>query len=323
MWPQKSNPDVGIFIKEQVDSLKKKYPELLFDTYIIKGSEGKLNYLKSIFDLRKLLKQKLYNIVHIHYGLSAMFLLFLGKKLLSKSSFMLTLHGSDIMPQAGKYLQQKISLMASKRSDMVIAVSYSMQGILQRNNIKHENIPCGVDTVVFDIHNHDRAGLNNKNIVVFPSRPGNKVKNYSLFLGVMDIVSKTFKNLQVETIENMNRQEVAELLNRAKCLVMTSISEGSPQVVKEALMTGLPVVSVNVGEVNKILKGLPNCYISKHYNSDEIAGYVNVILNTDINRSELRNTFMRKGYDQSSICKKIYCIYKNLAKTKAEQMTNT
>lgn len=316
MWPLKKGSFAGIFVKEQVDALKKKYPELLFDKYIIKGSEGKLNYIKSIFHLRKRLQQNSYDIIHCHYGLSALFMLFLGKTLLLKSSYIITLHGSDIMPQAGNYLQQRISLMASKRSDMVIAVSHSMNDILKKNDIKHTNIPCGVDTTIFNIGNHHRAGFNNKNIIVFPSKPENKIKNYPLFLEAMKKVSKSYKNLRFATIDNMNRLEVAKLLNRAKCLVMTSMSEGSPQVVKEALMTGLPVVSVNVGEVHEILEGLPNCFVSKHYDSDEIADYVNLVLNTKIDRSTLRNTFMKKGYDQNSICKKIYSVYKNGSKTK-------
>ncbi len=51
------------------------------------------------------------------------------------------------------------------------------------------------------------------------------------------------------------RTEVAALMNVADCLLMTSHSEGSPQVVKEALSCGCPVVSVDVGDVAEQIEG--------------------------------------------------------------------
>jgi glycosyltransferase involved in cell wall biosynthesis len=42
---------------------------------------------------------------------------------------------------------------------------------------------------------------------------------------------------------------------------MTSLDEGSPNCVKEALACGVPVVSVDVGDVRKMISGLSNCSI--------------------------------------------------------------
>ena len=44
---------------------------------------------------------------------------------------------------------------------------------------------------------------------------------------------------------------------------MTSITEGSPQVIKEALACGCPIVSVDVGDVKLVIDGVDGCYIAR------------------------------------------------------------
>jgi len=45
MWPIESAPYYGIFVKEQVEALKKYYPDVKNDLYFINGKQSKLNYL--------------------------------------------------------------------------------------------------------------------------------------------------------------------------------------------------------------------------------------------------------------------------------------
>lgn len=54
----------------------------------------------------------------------------------------------------------------------------------------------------------------------------------------------------------MSRIEVATLYQNADLMIMTSISEGSPQVVKEAMACNLPVISTNVGDVAHLLENV-------------------------------------------------------------------
>ena len=42
---------------------------------------------------------------------------------------------------------------------------------------------------------------------------------------------------------------------------MTSINEGSPMMIKEALACNRPIISTNVGDVSEIINRLDNCYV--------------------------------------------------------------
>jgi hypothetical protein len=50
--------------------------------------------------------------------------------------------------------------------------------------------------------------------------------------------------------------QVPQWLNASDVLLMTSLHEGSPTIVKEALACGLPTVSVDVGDVGEQIKGV-------------------------------------------------------------------
>ncbi len=62
---------------------------------------------------------------------------------------------------------------------------------------------------------------------------------------------------EVELLPKVSQQEVYELMNRADVLLFSSIKEGLPNVVVEAMAIGLPVISTNCGGVEELLSD--NC----------------------------------------------------------------
>jgi len=60
---------------------------------------------------------------------------------------------------------------------------------------------------------------------------------------------------------SLPHNDIALLMNRADCLLLTSRSEGMPNVVVEALASGIPVVATNVGDVSCVVGNDSNGYV--------------------------------------------------------------
>ncbi len=50
-------------------------------------------------------------------------------------------------------------------------------------------------------------------------------------------------------------------MNAADVMLLTSMSEGSPNVIKEALACNCPIVTTDVGDVHERLDGVEGCYV--------------------------------------------------------------
>jgi teichuronic acid biosynthesis glycosyltransferase TuaC len=50
-------------------------------------------------------------------------------------------------------------------------------------------------------------------------------------------------------------------MNACHAMVLTSLWEGSPNVVKESMACNLPIVSVHAGDVSEVIDGCEGCFI--------------------------------------------------------------
>ena len=99
MYPVNCHKYYGIHVKEQIDSLTDTISgEVIF---INAFENGKIEYLKSIFGIFRKLKSSHYDYIHIHYGISGLFLLLYRPDI----KIFLTLHGGDILPEQKNYIQ--------------------------------------------------------------------------------------------------------------------------------------------------------------------------------------------------------------------------
>ena len=169
--------------------------------------------------------------------------------------------------------------------------------------VKYEILPCGVDTDFFQPKEH-QENRSTKHLV-FPGDPKLTVKNFALFEKVMQRLEEDAAfEFSFSCIQNLSRSEVRNLLADADCLLMTSVSEGSPQIIKEALSCNLPVVSVDVGDVKEMVSGIPSCAVSE---SGEVVALASLVTKALKDRSrEIRNAFLSKHiYDNQSICQRL------------------
>ena len=74
----------------------------------------------------------------------------------------------------------------------------------------------------------------------------------------------------------MINSEVIDFLNNLDIYIQTSISEGSPLTIKEAMASSLIVISSNVGGVNSLIKNNVDGFLVRKNDTDD---FVKTILN--------------------------------------------
>lgn len=309
VYPTLSNPYSGLYVKEQIDSIKLKYSNVKFDVYYIDHYKGKFEYIKSIINVNSLIRNNNYDVIHIHYGIAGLFLLNPFKH--KTPPVVVTFHGSDIQPNGGNgKLSEYISKTIAKRANAVIVLNNTMSKIVSKYNANRLIIPCSVNLKIFRKKYHNQ---NKKPIIIFPSNRTRAVKNYALFRQVLDILKKEYGLDPIEReIKNMSREQVADLFSNADLLLMTSKSEGSPQVIKEAMACDLPCVSTPVGDVNVLLDGVKDSYVSKEHSASELAALSYQSLKRKGKGISGREKCIKLGIDSDNIAIRIYNLYQEI-----------
>ena len=312
MWPTSNHQYFGIFVKEQIECLEKRYSNLETEIFFINGKKNKFNYLISILKINwKLLNNK-YDVIHIHFGLSGLFLLFNPYLM---TPVVTTLHSADIDIVKSTRWIIWISKQVVKRSKKVFYLNDKMLKILSEYKYKLTYLPCGVNTE--DFYEEHIPFENNSISIGFPANFNRPEKNYKLFLEIVEeIKNELNQDINVVEFHNKTRLEVRNSLNTINLLIMTSLSEGSPQIIKEALSCNTPIISSNVGDVEKLLKGVDNCFLIDSFCSVDYSKQALKILTKSRNqqRSNGRKQIFNLSLDEKSISEKIYSEYFNLIK---------
>ena len=245
------------FVKEQADALQTGFGINIRHLLIEKG--GFSGTLKAIGKLKEYTSNNLVDIIHVHYGLWTMVAVITKFLFLKKYKIVVTYHGSDIY----KSSERPVSLFFSKFASWNILVSGRM---LKYFHKKFAIIPCGIDTEIKYVYRKEYRDENkwteNDFVVLFSSSFKRKVKDPSFAFDVIDQLKKTCKK-HVIFIElaGFSRFELTRLMQAADAMLMCSVSEGSPQVIKEAILNRLPVVSNDIGDVRSICGHTDNTFI--------------------------------------------------------------
>jgi len=140
-------------------------------------------------------------------------------------------------------------------------------------------IPCGINVDIFSPHDKERAReiMNlekEKTYVLFAGAFSNPIKNAAL---AQSAVKKAGAHIQLIELKGYSRKEVILLFNASDAALMTSLMEGSPQFIKEAMACNCPVVTTNVGSVKEIIDGTEGCFICEN-NAEEIGEKLKLVL---------------------------------------------
>jgi glycosyltransferase involved in cell wall biosynthesis len=141
------------------------------------------------------------------------------------------------------------------------------------------------------------------------SLPDNDVyKNQELAEAASAIIKVERDNTVLEKIRDVPHAMMTIYLNAADALIVTSLKEGSPNIVKEAMACNLPVVTVKCGDVSQRLKHVYPSRVVNSYDPRPIASAVMDILKSK-SRSNGREELRKQNLDSESVAKSLIKIY--------------
>jgi glycosyltransferase involved in cell wall biosynthesis len=303
MYPNQNNCYSGIFVKNQIDSLGKKG----IDYQLVCLGRNFGGYRKTI-SLKN--EAKWADIIHAHFGhVGSLGLIW---KYIEHKPIIVSYCGSDILGALNtkeRFLAE-VNAFLSKYVDCAIVRSAGLAKKVRTKSV--EIIPCGIDTSLFQEIDKSEArkaiklGDYTGKLILFLGQKNNRVKNFSLFKKALEYLDFEFRHL---LLENIPYAEVPYYMNAADVCVLTSLYEGSPNVIKEAMACNRPIVSVGVGDVKEMLCDIDGCFV---VTSDPNQIAKGIKLAVGFSRTNARKKIFDSGLDLDATADKIIKVYKEV-----------
>jgi glycosyltransferase involved in cell wall biosynthesis len=113
-------------------------------------------------------------------------------------------------------------------------------------------------------------------------------------------------------MKGFNRHQVAMLLNGCDMLLLPTKSEGSPQVLKEAMACNCPVVATEVADIAFLLEGVTNSYVTT-FDPKDVAEKIQRVIDCG-ERTNGRKRIEELKLDNPQVAETILGIYKSIVK---------
>lgn len=304
------------FVTEQGESLRKAGCEV--DYFLVKG-----NYIKAVRALKNKIREFMPDVVHAHYGLSA-----ITAELQSLAPVVTTFHNGETHSW---YINFITSLM-SLRAKHVIYVAQHIHDMVYFKAKNYSIIPCGVsmDQCVVMDKEEARKKLGwgaKKKYVMFGGAFDNLRKNYKLLAEAVECLKNEGMN-DIECIEmrGMTREQCVLRMNACDVFALPTKNEGSPQALKEAMACNCPIVATDVADIKHLLGGLQGHYLlpnkqgnaawwkGDEHSAEELAELLKKALAFE-GRTEGRTRIVELGYTNEQIAEKLVSIYEHILKS--------
>jgi len=274
LYPSARNPVSGTFVFEQVRGLCQAAVEIT-TLEVDRLGEGISAYLGVGRKVKDAVRDHRPDLVHVMYG---GVLADLVTRAVRDRPVVVTFRGSDLYGEPFSPIRERImaaygviaSRQAARRATGVITVSRRLSEKLPKDvpRSKVRVIPSGVDLKVFQPMPKSECqttlGWNSRHFnVLFPANGERPVKRSHLTAAAVELTRETGIPAELHRLTGVSFSEVPVWMNASDVLILTSWHEGSPNVVKEALACNLPIVSVDVGDVEERIHGVSGCYIAE------------------------------------------------------------
>ena len=276
IYPTEDRPHKGTFIKSQADSLVAAGVEV----EILHPEPGPvlLRYFRTIMQVWLKARKHNFDIVHGHYGQWCLF-----TRLQWSTPVVASFHGSDLLGvplKNGKYsklhaLTANVSRWLCSRVDAVIVQSEVMKKAAKKEGVFV--IPTGVDFELFRPipRAEARAALGwdqDRYYILFGNDPARPEKGFWLAQAAVEHLHAKGVSVELVIANGLPQTELVQYINASNALMLSSISEGSPCVVKEAMACNIPVVATSVGDVAEVIGQTQGCSVCSHDPGDLAAG---------------------------------------------------
>ncbi|MBD1397717.1 glycosyltransferase [Pontibacter sp. JH31] len=300
------------FIKSQGESLKAAGIEV--DYFPLKG-KGFTGYIKAGLNLRKVLKLKQYDVIHAHYTLSG-WAAVIGAR---NTPVVISLMGSDAYGQITENIAQSIKskfyqLLTYLIQPFVTAIISKSENIEKHVYLKRKStiLPNGVNTNLFRPTTNDfrqELGLHaDKIYILFLGNRDKPIKNYTLAREAVALLN--MPDVELINPYPLDHADIPSYLNSVNVLVVPSLMEGSPNVVKEAMACNCPIVATDVGDIKWVIGDTDGCHLSD-FNPEEFAAKLKsaIAFSRDSGRTNGINRINELGLSAEDVANKLIDIY--------------
>lgn len=263
-WPRPEKPMHGIFVTDTVGGLQEQGVSV--DVLFIRGYRGVHCYLVAcvVMLMLSVVRRDKYRLVNSHGGEAAVAArCFLGRPVIA------SYWGSDILgPQQGDRVTRLKRFLVSRglRAHALLMTATTTKSKEMEEKLprpaRRRNwvIPDGVNRDRFTPVDRDQArrlaGWPPDEITVISVGRPVALKRLWLAEQAVQLAAAEIPTIRWRLVSDASPEEMPALYNAADCLIHTSLSEGSPNVIKEALACNLPVVATASGDIPELLEGV-------------------------------------------------------------------
>ena len=317
--PSPGAPGTMAATARQIDSLR----ALGVDMHVMdmKGIP-KLKYLLAIPRMRSLLRRV--DLVHAHYGFCGWL-----ARLQLRKPVVLSYMGSDLLGEptndgSGLEWFSRTMIPPNKRMarmvDAVIVKSAEMATVLAP--VESHVIPNGVDVTLFQPRDRAEARQDlewpsDGWTVLFPGNPDDPRKGYPLAREAVRHASEQLgTDIRIVPLKGVPPDRVATTMNACDAMLMTSLIEGSPNVVKEAMACDLPVAGVPVGDVEQMLTDVPGYAVCPR-DAQRLGVRLVELLKLPRKSVEGRRAIESRRLDLEGVARRVLHVYEETLKRRA------
>jgi glycosyltransferase involved in cell wall biosynthesis len=250
--PDAAAPQRGRWVRDQVEEVRR----LGVEVEVFSFPPGASHYIPAAVRLRRLLRREAFDLVHVHYGLTAWSALLAGARPL-----VVTFHGTDVRHPVVGSLSRRLAW----RADLIAAVSRSLFGPEDgRPGLPavpgSAVLPCGPDLSRFQplprAQAREELGLDpGGRYLLFPANPDRAGKRADRAAEVA-----AASGAELLTGGSIDPDRMPLWVNAANAVLITSDYEGFGLACVEALACNVPVLSTPVGIAPFALAGVAGTF---------------------------------------------------------------